>query len=123
ERIRVAGYQKDPGRFYAQADFVIVPTIRQEALGLVSLEARMHGLPVIYSRRGGLPGTQLEGVTGLGLDAVTAEEIAAKIVSMVSDPARYAQMCRRAPEGLEEFSIDTMIAGYLRDYVTELETM
>src|SRR5262249_46137957 len=101
----------------------VVPTIRQEALGLVSLEARMHGLPVIFSRRGGLPGTQIEGVTGLGLAAITAEDIASKIVSLVSDPARYARMCNRAPEGLEEFSIGRRMAGYLRAKAEEAAPM
>jgi glycosyltransferase involved in cell wall biosynthesis len=120
DHVTLAGYQKETGPFYAQADFVIVPSVWLEALGMVSVEARMYGLPVIYSRRGGLPGTQVDGVTGLALAEVTPDEIAAKITTLVSDPARYAEMCRRAPEGLAEFSIEHMIDCYIRDYLDEL---
>jgi glycosyltransferase involved in cell wall biosynthesis len=123
EMVHLAGYQKDPGPFYAEADFVVVPSVWLEALGMVSLEARMRGLPVIYSRRGGLPGTQIDGVTGLALAEVTPEEIAAKIVQLVSDPPRYAEMCRRAPEGLDEFSIETMVGSYVSDYLSQLSSL
>src|SRR5262249_45918482 len=103
DRVRVAGYQKNVEPVYRQADFAIVPTVCLEALGMVSLEARMYGLPVIYSRRGGLPETQIAGVTGLALDDVTPAAIADAVVALRSDPARYAEMSRRAPLGLEEF--------------------
>jgi glycosyltransferase involved in cell wall biosynthesis len=122
-RVRVAGYQKDPGPFYEQADFVIIPTLVAEALGMVSLEARMYGLPVIYSRRGGLPETQVEGTTGLALGSVTAEEIAAKVVELQARPDRYAEMSRAAPGGLESFTIDRMIDAYVEDYVEALAAM
>lgn len=122
-RVRVAGYQKDPGPFYEQADFVMIPTLVAEALGMVSLEARMYGLPVIYSRRGGLPETQVEGTTGLALGEVSAEEIAAKVVELQASPERYAEMSRAAPVGLESFTIDRMIDAYVEDYVEALAAM
>jgi glycosyltransferase involved in cell wall biosynthesis len=120
DHVKLAGYQKSTGPFYEQADFVIVPSVWLEALGMVSVEARMHGLPVIYSKRGGLPGTQIDGVTGLALAEVTPEEIADKIMMLVSDPARYAEMCRRAPQNLNEFSIEHMVDSYVKDYQEEL---
>jgi glycosyltransferase involved in cell wall biosynthesis len=123
DHVTLAGYQKETGPFYEKADFVLVPSVWLEALGMVSVEARMYGLPVIYSRRGGLPGTQIDGVTGLALAAVTPEEIAAKVEQLVSDPARYAEMCRRAPQNLAEFSFDHMINAYVRDYLEELERL
>jgi len=123
ERVALTGFQGDAHAFYRQADFVIVPSIWLEALGMVSVEARMHGLPVIYSRRGGLPGTQIDGVTGLALADVTPEEIADRVVQLVSDPVRYAEMCRRAPIGLEEFSIERMVDAYVRDYVEALDAL
>jgi glycosyltransferase involved in cell wall biosynthesis len=121
--VKLAGYQKDPNPFYQQADFVIVPSQCLEALGMVSLEARMHGLPVIYSKRGGLPSTQIDGVTGRALAEVTPEGIAHQIVELISDRERYAQMSRAAPQRLEEFSIQTMVDSYLEDYMATLESM
>lgn len=40
---------------YAASDFVVVPSICQEAFGLVALEALAAGRPVIASETGGLP--------------------------------------------------------------------
>jgi glycosyltransferase involved in cell wall biosynthesis len=114
--VTLAGYQRDPGPFYDEADFVVVPSLWIEALGMVSLEARMRGVPVIYSRRGGLEGTQIDGVTGLALGEVSPEEIERKIIMLVSDPGRFATMSLAAPQGLEEFSIQAMIDSYLEDY-------
>jgi glycosyltransferase involved in cell wall biosynthesis len=123
ERVHLAGFQRDPGRFYAAADFVIVPSLWLEALGMVSVEARMYGLPVIYSRRGGLPRTQVDGLTGLSLAEVTPEHIADRVVALVSDPQRYTEMCRRALDGLDEFSIERMVEAYVRDYMLELASL
>jgi glycosyltransferase involved in cell wall biosynthesis len=42
-----------------------VPSLSHEALATTVLEAYMHGVPVIVSRRGGLPEMVEEGRTGL----------------------------------------------------------
>jgi glycosyltransferase involved in cell wall biosynthesis len=123
EMVKLEGFQRETRPYYQQADFVIVPSLWLEALGMVSVEARMYGLPVIYSRRGGLPGTQIDGVTGLALAQVTPEEIADKVAQLVSDPARYREMCRRASIGLGEFSIETMVDCYVNDYMQALATL
>ena len=112
----LAGHQLDVEPFYRDADFVVIPTLVREALGMVSLEARRFGLPVIYSNRGGLPETQIDGQTGIRLASPTAREIASAIVSLQSDRARYAQMQQRAPLGLEEFSIEKMVQSYVGEY-------
>jgi glycosyltransferase involved in cell wall biosynthesis len=59
----------------------------------------------------------------LALREVTPEEIADKVVALVSDPGRYAEMCRRAAQNLEEFSIETMVDSYIRDYLETLASM
>ncbi len=41
--------------FYRQLDILIVPSVWEEAFGLVILEATANGLPVIANRRGGIP--------------------------------------------------------------------
>lgn len=117
-RVTLAGHQLDVEPFYRDADFVVIPTLVREALGMVSLEARRHGLPVIYSDRGGLPETQIDGQTGLKLARPTAVEIAAAVVALQSDPARYRRMRRRAPIGLEEFSIEKMVQSYVNEYAS-----
>jgi glycosyltransferase involved in cell wall biosynthesis len=112
----LAGHQLDVEPFYRDADFVVIPTLVREALGMVSLEARRYGLPVIYSNRGGLPETQIDGLTGLRLATPNSAEIASAILSIQSDPTRYAQMQLQAPLGLDEFSIEKMVQSYVSEY-------
>jgi glycosyltransferase involved in cell wall biosynthesis len=118
--VTLAGHQLDVEPYYREADFVIIPTLVREALGMVSLEARRYALPVIYCNRGGLPETQIDGLTGLMLASPTAEEIARAILSLQSDPARYARMRQRAPIGLDEFSIEKMVQSYVGQYESAL---
>jgi glycosyltransferase involved in cell wall biosynthesis len=119
-RVVLTGYQRDPRPYYCSADFIVIPTLVAEALGMVSLEARLHGLPAIYSPAGGLPETQIDGVTGLKLKEPTAEEIAEKIVAIRADPNRYAKMRRDSRRGLEAYSVERMVAAYVEEYLAEL---
>lgn len=114
--VSLAGHQLDVQSFYGEADVVIVPTLVREALGMVSLEARRYGLPVIYSDRGGLPETQTDGVTGLKLTSPTAEDIARAVLSLQSNPDRYSEMRRRTQDGLHEFSMERMVRSYVNEY-------
>lgn len=47
--VRFVGFQKDPWRFYREADVYINPSQGPEGLPLVSLEAMSYGLPCIFS--------------------------------------------------------------------------
>jgi glycosyltransferase involved in cell wall biosynthesis len=60
--VRFCGYQQDVTPFLAMADVFVQPS-RSEGLPFAALEAMAHGLPVVASRVGGLPGA----VDGAGL--------------------------------------------------------
>lgn len=51
------GWQTDREQLYAQIDLLIVPSKWDEPFGRVAPEAIASGLPVLVSRRGGLPET------------------------------------------------------------------
>ncbi len=54
--------------YYAAADVFVLPSICQEAFGLVVLEAFAAGIPVIGARSGGVPELVEDGRTGLLVD-------------------------------------------------------
>ena len=54
--------------YYAAADVFVLPSICQEAFGLVILEAFAAGIPVIGARSGGVPELVEDGRTGLLVD-------------------------------------------------------
>jgi spore coat protein SA len=53
---------------YTLADVFVGPSLCEEALGLVFLEAGAAGLPVIASRRGGIPEIVRDGINGILID-------------------------------------------------------
>ncbi|WP_350587250.1 glycosyltransferase [Pseudoalteromonas sp. 3-MNA-CIBAN-0064] len=50
-------FYDDVTTMYADTKLLLVPSIWQEAFGKVSIEASSHSIPVIVSKRGGLPET------------------------------------------------------------------
>ncbi len=90
-------------QLYEQAHFFILPT-RQEAFGIVFSEAQAFGCPSLAYAAGGVTTAIRDGETGftLPLDA-TAEDFAAKILSIVHSKAQYEAMskaCRRRYDDL-----------------------
>ncbi|WP_313389119.1 glycosyltransferase, partial [Rhodospirillum rubrum] len=56
----------DMRALYAEARFVLMPSVWEEAYGRTVIEAQINGLPILASTRGALPATV--GAGGLVLD-------------------------------------------------------
>jgi spore coat protein SA len=73
-------------RAYLLGDVFVGPSQIEEGLGLVFLEAAAAGLPVIATRRGGIPEVVRDGETGLLLDRYdNDDELATKIIKLLED--------------------------------------
>ncbi len=73
----------DPRQFYRVSRAVLMPSLWQEAFGRVAVEAAINGIPVLASRRGGLP----EALAGAGF--------------LFDIPAEYTPASRRVPTAAE----------------------
>lgn len=69
-----------------------------EGLGVVFLEAAACGLPVIAGDSGGAPDTVLDGETGFVVDGTRADEVGARALDLLCDPARAQALGSRARE-------------------------
>jgi glycosyltransferase involved in cell wall biosynthesis len=69
-----------------------------EPWGLVYVEAAQFGLPVVALNDWALPDIVVDGVTGRLVPSPTAEELAAGLEDVLSQPARAAEMGRAARE-------------------------
>ncbi len=106
---------------YLLADIFVGPSLWEEPFGLVFAEASASGLPVIGSRRGGIPEIIRDGRTGLLInDPQDPAEIAEKISSLIASQEKRSELGRAARKYMEEkFSWDRT-AGEIEDLYDSL---
>lgn len=114
--VAVGGPVDDLGRFLGQHDAVVVPS-RWEAFGLVALEARAAGLPVIASDADGLS-EQVAPGHGLLVAAEDPRSLAGAIRTLAGcDRTTMGAMARRSAHG----HFDRHVAAW-SDLITGLGT-
>lgn len=94
EQIVYRGYvppAEMPGEYERHA-CTWVPSLREEAFGLVSAESQAVGTPVVVSRLGGLPETLQEGVTGFVVAPGEAEALAEATEGLLGNRDRWRAM-------------------------------
>jgi glycosyltransferase involved in cell wall biosynthesis len=115
--IRFIGWQPqaDLPKRLREADFLVFPTIAEEALGRSAVEAMGVGRPVLASRIGGLPFTVIDGLTGLLFAPGNAFDLAEKIEVLIDDPALRTRMGSAGRQRFEEhFTWDVVIDKHYR---------
>jgi glycosyltransferase involved in cell wall biosynthesis len=91
--VRFLGFVSDEEMaiLYADAQFLVhIPL--DEPFGLVPLEAALLKKPSIVSDHGGPAENVVNGVTGLHVDALDPQDIAAKIEDLVNNPSKAMRM-------------------------------
>lgn len=79
---------------YRSADLIWYPTLDEEPLGLVPLEAMACGVPLVVSRSGGMQETVVEGETGLVVPRNDAAALATAAQTILSDGELRATLTR-----------------------------
>jgi len=95
-----------------ELDVVVVPSIAQETVGLVSLEAQAAGIPVIVSDAGALPEFVRDG-GGTTFRSGDANDLRQKMMSIILDPASIARMSVHTRPAL---SLQTHLANLIEIY-------
>jgi glycosyltransferase involved in cell wall biosynthesis len=86
----------DPTRFYPLLDVLVVPSLSNDTFPFVVYEALGQGVPVIGSRRGGIPEVVQDGVTGLLFDPEDPGSLAGALQALCDEPRRR-EMASRGP--------------------------
>lgn len=94
--------QEDLADFYRGARVMVVPSVWAETFGIVAAEAMSHGVPVVASRIGALPGTVLDGETGLLARPGDAADFARQIGRLWHDPGLARQLGAGGRRRVEE---------------------
>lgn len=97
DNVRVLHSFSDPRLVYANARIVLMPTQIDEAWGRVATEAHLNGIPVLASRRGGLP--EAVGPGGILVDPEAGLDAwAAALSRMWDNAAEYQRLSAAALE-------------------------
>jgi glycosyltransferase involved in cell wall biosynthesis len=110
--VRFLGFV-DPDEVYRAIDLLVVPSLSHEALATTVLEAYMHGVPVIVSRRGGLPELVEEGRTGLTYEPLEPGALREAVSVFLRDRPILQDMRRLALEKAKYFTLERMRSQYL----------
>lgn len=95
---------RDMREIYALARVVIAPSRAREAWGRVATEAQLSGIPVLASRRGGLP--EAVGPGGLLVDAdAPLDEWEQALSALWDDADRYRQLSEAARVHSQRYEI------------------
>jgi glycosyltransferase involved in cell wall biosynthesis len=111
-KIVFTGQQKDIASLLQLADFLVLPSVEREGLGIALIEAMAAGLPVIGTRLGGIPEVIEENVNGLLFAPGNSEELAAAIEKLIADHAireKMGPMGRKIYE--EKFTAAKMVTN------------
>lgn len=109
DRLHFVGYMPDAHRAPSGFDIMVVPS-RQEAFGIVAVEAMAAGTPVVASNVGGLPEAVLDGETGLIVPPDDAEGLAVALRTLLANPERAREMGRRGRQRfLDKFRVEVMV--------------
>jgi glycosyltransferase involved in cell wall biosynthesis len=94
-----------------RADFVTVPSVWNDNFPRTMLDAFSHGLPVIGTRRGGIPEVVRDGVDGLIVEPVSAD-LAQAIRRYLADPELRLGHGTAARERAREYTLDRQIGAF-----------
>ncbi|NLD61352.1 glycosyltransferase family 4 protein [Candidatus Sumerlaeota bacterium] len=86
-----AGEQLDVSNYYAAMDLLAVPS-RQEAFGLVLVEAMQFGLPIVASNVGGIPEVARDGKEALLIPPEDPDKLADAITMLLENPPLAATL-------------------------------
>lgn len=84
-------------KYYQISDLLVIPTLVEEAAGLVAIEAMMSGLPIIATKTGGLP----EYVNNrcailVNKDDRMQDELTNALIELINDTEKRIQMAAEA---------------------------
>ena len=98
EIVKFAGFRPDIGDVVKSLDILVFPSVAPEAFPLTLLEAMGLGKPVIASNVGGVSEIVDDGETGLLVEPGRPDQIAEKILYLLSHPEEYVRIAQNARE-------------------------
>jgi glycosyltransferase involved in cell wall biosynthesis len=113
--IRFLGWV-DPVQFFTQIDVLLVPSLWQEPLPRVIQEAYTAGVPIVGSRRGGIPELIEDSVTGLLFDPDVPKTLGAVVDRILEDRSVAGRLGQNARRRARENAPEHIVEEYRNAY-------
>lgn len=111
-QIEFVGYVNST-EFLAEIDVLVVPSLWEEPLGMVAIEALANHVPVIANKRGGLQETVKDGINGLYCHDSDPDSLGFAMRQLYHNPDQYNQFSQAARESVASIlDADRMIGEY-----------
>lgn len=105
-------------KFYKRADVFVAPSVWDEPLGLVILEAMACKTPVVVTRKGGIPLAVKDGINGYFVRPKNSDEIAEKVNKLLGDEEKRLKMGENARRIVEKkFSWESIAHRFILMYM------
>lgn len=115
-RVKFIGFVR-PSQLFDMVDVLIIPSVCEEPQARVMIEAYAHGVPVIASRRGGMPELVEQGETGLQFDPANPNDLVSAILLLMKDRLLLERMRAPALRKAKQF-LPEVILRQLREVYT-----
>lgn len=117
DRFRFLGRRSDVESLIAASDVVVVPSVWQEAFGLIVAEAMAVGRPVVASNVGGIPELIKDGLTGILAEPGDSHGIAKGIARILNEPQLAERLSFNAlSKCCEQFNLSDKVLEYVNLY-------
>lgn len=112
--VRWHGFVPNRAEIYSGIDIGVMASREPEPFGLTAVEAGFFGLPVVATRRGGLPEIVKHEVNGLLVEAQRPDEIARAISRLIEDPQLRGELSENAQKiAVSDFGRERFIDEFL----------
>ena len=109
------GFVRDRAKIYPVMDICAVPSRSADPLPTTAIEAAFFGLPVVATRRGGLPEIVEDGVTGYIVEAERPQELARRLEELLGSVELRERMGVAARlRARQHFSRERFVGEFLR---------
>ncbi|PIE99804.1 MAG: N-acetyl-alpha-D-glucosaminyl L-malate synthase BshA [Maribacter sp.] len=123
DKVHFLGNSNETDRILCFSDLFLLPS-KAESFGLAALEAMVNRVPVISSNAGGIPGVNVDGVTGYLSDVGDVDEMASNALRILKDDDTLGKFKDNAAKVAKKFDILNVLplyeAIYLKAYNTRL---
>jgi glycosyltransferase involved in cell wall biosynthesis len=102
QNVDFVGYVK-PEEFLKTLDVLVVPSLWDEPLGMVAIEALANGIPVITSGKGGLSESVKHEINGLICPPDQPDSLGEALVRLYQDSSLYNKLSETAPSSVSHF--------------------